>query len=153
MISVFILVSDFFDKPKVNEEKETDHKKGYTIMIIMLPLRAEEIFYVVVTLGNVLVSISSCGGCKYFLSVALAQPRKPFQRVSLMIQSWMQRYTGKYLLHCSQFKGNSFPSHTHTSSPPHIQARKVEYKDRMEEEWEMFQKSIQKESNVRAHGL
>ena len=117
VISVFILVSDFFDKPKVNEEKETDHKKGYTIIIIMLPLRAEEIFYVVVTLGNVLVSISSCGGCKYF-SVALAQPRKPFRRVSLMIQSWTQRYTGKYLLHCSQFKGISFPSHTHTSSPP-----------------------------------
>ena len=115
---MFILVSDFFDKPKVNEEKETDHKKGYTIMIIMLPLRAEEIFYVVVTLGNELVSISSCGGCKYYFSVALAQPRKPFLRVSLMIQSWMQRYTGKYLLHCSQFKGNSFPSHTHTSSPP-----------------------------------
>lgn len=33
-------------------------------------------------------------------------------------------------------------------SPP-IQARKVEYKDKMEEEWEMFQKSIQKESDVR----
>lgn len=36
----------------------------------------------------------------------------------------------------------SFPS-------PPIQARKVEYKDKMEEEWEMFQKSIQKESDVR----